>query len=117
MSYEGYEEHLCVKGHKFTVDAYDSTMAYWDAESKATQYAHLCPVCRVKSVWYNMVDETNYAGFPYNNYVELSTEETCECAGCGHRHTKKVATYRIPTPEEIKRYHDDRESYYESQDF
>lgn len=57
MSYEGYTEYLCEKGHYFTVDAMDD----WDyrpgqGHVRAQQE---CEVCKGKLAFMASVDETN----------------------------------------------------------
>ena len=111
MSYEGYEEHLCATGHQFEADAFAGAAYCWDDSSAPSLF---CPVCGEESVWHNPVDETNYEGFPYNNYVELTAEEVCKCAECGNSHIKAEATYRVPTEKEMEKYREDRESHYDT---
>lgn len=47
MSYEGYVEYLCEKGHYFSFDCYD------DPDKPA------CPRCGGPPVWKHSVDQTN----------------------------------------------------------
>lgn len=46
MSYEGYDEFLCSKGHYFASDVYSSRPA-------------TCPVCSSPWAWRHSVDQTN----------------------------------------------------------
>jgi hypothetical protein len=48
MSYSGYTEYLCVKGHHTTFDS-------WDCE----EYFESCTVCRERIEFKHTVDETN----------------------------------------------------------
>jgi hypothetical protein len=68
MSYEGYSQFLCKKGHYWEMDCY-----YADYEE------HICPKCKGKAVWENMVDTTNDAGNPVE--LKVAKEEYCECCG------------------------------------
>jgi hypothetical protein len=45
VSYEGYDEYLCEKGHRWAVSCYDDMKK--------------CPVCCRDAVWHHAVDETN----------------------------------------------------------
>lgn len=50
MSYEGYEEFICEKGHYHTSDAlYESYV----------EQTKNCPQCGGKMEWWNSVDQTN----------------------------------------------------------
>jgi hypothetical protein len=52
MSYSGYTEYLCVKGHHTSFDVYDSPYSNGD-------YSDGCAVCREKLTHRHNVDETN----------------------------------------------------------
>lgn len=60
MSYEGYRQFICPRGHTFSRDVYDA-----DADSPT------CDECGRKPIWRNSVDETNGDAF---GYVELTSE-------------------------------------------
>ena len=98
MSYEGYNQHLCEKGHRFDESAYVD-------ESK-------CP-CGSPSVWFNAVDDTNYESWGiivdavWASEFRLTEEERQTC-NLGHEHVTVPATYRAPTEEELERFR----SYY-----
>jgi hypothetical protein len=85
MSFEGYYQLLCEKGHYNEKDAYD----FSQEES--------CPVCGGDLIWKNLVDETNGShddeGDRIDGYVELDvlSEKTCECCG-----GILEITYKIP---------------------
>jgi RNA polymerase subunit RPABC4/transcription elongation factor Spt4 len=91
MSFEGFYQNLCKQGHYWI----NSTYGYNDADEN-------CPVCREKSVWSNLVDETN-GSFDTNlktgkeeridGYIELKLREQRTC-----RHCKSIleTTYVIP---------------------
>ena len=48
MSYEGYEQVICINGHAWNIDAYESSYGLGD-----------CPYCKSRPIWHNSVDETN----------------------------------------------------------
>ena len=111
MSYEGYEQHICEGGHKFTLDSY---YAYDTSPC-------LCPHCGAKSVWYNAVDDTNcdaYGVIPEESWKPfLLTEEVVETCNFGHKHVTKHATWRVPTKEEtelLRHYKDEETEQYVS---
>jgi hypothetical protein len=92
MSYEGYEQVLCEKGHL-------STFGCWDE----WQHNPICH-CGAKLVWWNAVDETN-GSFEMNpttgqeeridGYVELEVlEEGKKCEHCGSMIGE--TTYKVP---------------------
>jgi hypothetical protein len=91
MSFEGFDQYLCAKGHSWEKDAYD----YGDV---------VCPVCDGNAVWWNQVDETNGSFDDDGNrridgYVELEANKSavyCTCATCGNAHVAEVATYKLP---------------------
>ena len=92
MSYEGYNQVLCEKGHYHTFDAYDS-------------YSRLdwkCPVCQSKVAWDNSVNLTNgsYEGKKrIDGYVKLKIDvpsKTCVCKKCKNKHKITECTYKIP---------------------
>lgn len=114
MSYEGYSQYICKKGHYFTRDAYDD-MDY-DDHGPYLKYPK-CPYCGEDVVWRNGVDQTNCCGGVANCAYELSEEEIqeckynglgfieleedcpaviCQCDKCGNEHKLEPPTYKIP---------------------
>lgn len=95
MSYEGYTQVLCAKGHYFAYDAYYDSIAYPSKEWK-------CDICKAKMAWYNLVDLTNgsYEGKKrIDGFVELKVDvpaTMCKCKECGNEHTIACATFKIP---------------------
>lgn len=92
MSYEGYEQCLCVNGH------YTIQEDIWGHEEEWK-----CPVCQALLGWYNCVNVTNGSWDENDNridgYVELEVkvkQETCKCKDCGNEHVTKPARYKIP---------------------
>jgi hypothetical protein len=99
MSYEGYTQYLCAKGHYHTRDCmYDDLT--------------ICPDCMADIVWSNMVDVTNGSfeqderpGFEWNEiridgYVELEVEYERKCDCCG---SVLETTYKIPKKKRNKK--------------
>jgi hypothetical protein len=91
MSYEGYEQHICVKGHRFDTPA--SFM--FDDELKCH--------CGAASAWFNSVDDTNCDSngciLDFSSFlIEGRKEETCKC--CGHTKVIEEARYRVPNDTE-----------------
>ena len=92
MSYEGYSQFLCAKGHYWTVDCY--AVDFCDDNK--------CPECGSKAVWENMVNTTNgsYEGNErIDGYVELEVLEeakTCKCDKCGNEHVVEPVRYKVP---------------------
>lgn len=92
MSYEGYTQRLCSRGHLTIEDAYP------EFELK---------YCRVKDcgcsfVWEHAVDQTNDNGFKVYLTVK-SFAEYKECPHCGNRELVNERVYEIPTAEEVER--------------
>jgi len=78
LSFEGYTQYLCAKGHYFARDVYD----YSDV---------ICHVCKNAAVWWNQVDETNGTHDDDDNridgFVELKEKPAPyvhPCPTCGH---------------------------------
>lgn len=92
MSYEGYSQFLCKKGHYWTLDAYETM---WDDKKQK------CPICKKEEVWKNMVNVTNGSwdddGRRIDNYIELKvkSETSGKCSACGKKHVCEI-TYEIP---------------------
>lgn len=76
MSYEGYVQMLCKKGHYWTHDAYDKDI--------------LCPDCGGEAVWCNNVDETNCEAAGYVELETLKIERRPHCKNITNRR------YKIP---------------------
>jgi hypothetical protein len=100
MSYEGYVQLLCPKGHLWNVDCYqEDELAHLDAELKQENKPPVnlvCPFCKQPPMWRNGVDETN--GDAYG-YIELEVDKPsviCKCDKCGIEHTVDPETYKIP---------------------
>jgi len=89
MSYEGYTQYLCAKGHYFTKNAYD----YSDV---------VCDICSNGAVWWNQVDETNGSwdedGNRIDGYVELKEKQDYvhPCPTCGQVKSYST-TYVLPS--------------------
>lgn len=95
MSYEGYEQLLCVNGHERVVDVYED-LKTWRCS------------CGEKLAWFNCVDQTNGSferdpvtgeDVRIDGYVELEVDreavgETCE--HCLHTETIEERIYKIP---------------------
>lgn len=99
MSWEGYQQNLCTNGHAFDTDA--------DVDINDPDFK--CPRCQAKVAWFNIVDLTNGCfnvdldGNETDERIDgmvmlqqLTPAEICKCDACGHCHTSKPATYRIP---------------------
>ncbi len=83
MSWEGFYQALCEKGHEYQIDAYD----YGNGK---------CP-CGAECVFWNLVDQTNDDGAKdYLALVEKEPATLCTCEGCGSRHLLTRATFHIP---------------------
>jgi len=91
ISFEGYFQQLCKKGH------YTSKSAeYQDEDEK-------CPSCGERIVWLNVVDVTN-GSFDneerIDGYVELKEKSRKVCEHCN---TVLEITYKIPKGKGRKR--------------
>lgn len=88
MSYEGYEQYLCAKGHLRIVDC------NMDDDSPCD--------CGEPMVWHNSVDTTNGSfddeGDQIDGCVDLEVEEkhVCICSSCGNEHHMEPIQYKIP---------------------
>lgn len=94
MSYEGYDQNICVNGHYYEADQYD--------------YDSMC-YCGAKSGWFNSVDQTN-SHSPNDGIVPIEklkvfliSAEEKETCNLGHSHITKQALYRVPTREETEK--------------
>jgi hypothetical protein len=93
MSYEGYDQVLCEKGHLSSFDCFD----------EGWMFNPICH-CGAKLVWYNPVNETNGSfeedengietDIRIDGYIELEVlEKGKRCEHCG---MTGEATYKIP---------------------
>lgn len=82
MSYEGYEMHLCARGHYQTRDAYD-----YGVENSCD--------CGAPIVWQYGVDQTNDAGVK-PVLVEHEPAKVETCPHCGHAKEIEEERYCIP---------------------
>lgn len=92
MSYEGYYQVICEKGHLSSIP---------DPEVRTT--VPKCD-CGCEVVWWNPVDQTNGddVGFipedVWKNF--LASPEKTEVCNLGHQHVISEATYRVPSEKE-----------------
>ncbi len=99
MSYEGYSQFLCKKGHYWTKNCYE--VMYSDIKEQK------CPICGKKAIWENMVDVTNGSfdddGTRIDDYIELKqkSELSGVCSACKEKHICE-RTYFIPKDKEVK---------------
>jgi hypothetical protein len=101
MSYEGYTELLCSKGHKWSRDAY-STFCQ----------DQRCSVCGSEEVFRHEVDQTNGIeldenGIPFPHTVPHPFEETgwedrWQEDHYGNTYAVKIPLYKIPTTQTIR---------------
>jgi len=82
MSFEGYYQCLCEKGHYFIVDIYE-----WDLPELRPK----CPICKKDIIWYNLVDETNEE--PVGRVKRFKVKSKKVCPTCG---SILEITYHIP---------------------
>jgi uncharacterized protein YlaI len=91
MSFEGYHQLICKKGHYFAKDVYNSPIENFE-----------CPTCKDKLAWWNIVDVTNgsFEGKErIDGYIELKIKtkaKLCACDKCNNVHIVEDATYQIP---------------------
>ena len=93
MSYEGYSQFLCRKGHYWTEDCYL-------ADIKTS----VCPICKGKAIWENMVDVTNGSfdekGIDISGYINLKEKSVNKCKHCN---STLETTYYIPPSRKRKK--------------
>jgi hypothetical protein len=96
MSFEGYYQILCARGHEGAEDQYTDPLPEICDEDN----------CSAKIVWWNLVDQTNGSldenCTRIDGYVELEIAipaVPCTCK-CGHLHYLSNNTFKIP-PEGI----------------
>lgn len=75
MSYEGYSQRLCSRGH------------YWTHDCSIE--IEKCPFCKCKSIWERMVDTTNDSGHPARLKIKLQKS-------CKHCNSILETIYHIP---------------------
>ena len=92
MSYEGYVQMLCERGHYEIKNAHDNKNDN-------------CYACGAPFIWFNNVDDTNIDnhGFIEMKQFLMNPAITETCTHC--KHVKEVAAevYRVPTDEEVKK--------------
>ena len=100
MSYEGYVQRICEKGHYSTADAFEEYGYVPGYEEEDLPRCH----CGAKIVWRNSVNETNCEGFGYIDMAPFLIKEaqTSTCAHCGHTSIVSKEKYRVPTEDETK---------------
>lgn len=90
MSYEGYVQYLCQKGHLHELDCCMDDLK-------------ICNICGEPIVWQNSVDITNGSfdtdSKRIDGYVELKIESQTECEYCG---SILETIYEIPIKEGLK---------------
>ena len=77
MSWEGYMQCLCKKGHYWSAGC-----EQWDEQPEDAK----CSICKEKVVWHNIVDETNgshYKGKRIDGYIKLKLFKQRVCNKCG----------------------------------
>ena len=97
MSYEGYSQFLCKKGHYWTKDC--NELDWTDRKDYPK-----CPICKKKHIWENRVNVTNGSwdddGTRIDGYIKLKpkSETSGVCSACGEKHIcEKI--YHIPKEE------------------
>lgn len=88
MSYEGYSQLLCAKGHYWTEDCLSTGFELKD---------NICPTCQAPAIWENMVDLTNGSyddqGNRIDGLVELKVSSRKICDKCN---SCLETTFHIP---------------------
>lgn len=107
MSFEGYYQVLCKKGHLTNIDCYEEPIL---SKELCPPFIELEDVklwtcyCGSEAAWWNLVDVTN-GSFDLDgttridNYIKLQENSpvvTCNCGTCGNAHILKNATYKVP---------------------
>ncbi len=100
LSYEGYSQLLCQKGHIWNVGCNEMPNLMYEEPRNMK-----CPFCKKKAIWENMVDETNGSwdevdGHRIDGFVKLKVKSKTsgECSACGKEHICEI-TYEIPKEE------------------
>ena len=87
MSYQGYEQCLCDKGHLFEIDSRNRLIVCFECDSEV--------------VWDNSVDETNGDSIGYIQMDQFMIQpEKTEICNLKCVHIVERAVYRIPTESE-----------------
>lgn len=93
MSFEGYYQLICDKGHYFNEN---------DISRHPESLGCTVDSCDANVAWWNLVNTTNgsYEGKKrIDGYIELemlSKPIICKCNKCKNIHVNKVAVYKIP---------------------
>lgn len=89
MSFSGFYQILCSKGHYWTEDCYV-------ADNEGTVDGEgVCSFCGSPVAWWDMVDTTNDAGEP--TILELyEYAKHCTCDKCGDTHKISPDIFKIP---------------------
>ena len=91
MSWEGYDQLICEKGH------------YWTADLSGLENCICsCPICGSDPVWFNAVDFTNgsyFEGKRIDGYIEMKIKKEIKCS-CGE--CVKEVLYEIPKRGKLK---------------
>ena len=100
MSFEGYYQIICEKGHLHCPDVYDAFVFDGDILEDWE-----CPDCKSKAVWWNLVDVTN-GSFYYDeekkeevridDYVELEEIQPATCKHCGEPVSIEPGIVQVP---------------------
>jgi DNA repair exonuclease SbcCD nuclease subunit len=99
MSFEGYSQLICAKGHYHRFDVYCEQS--------------LCPDCGSEFIWNNLVDETNGVDEDgmLPGYVDLKPfafEDVWHTDHHGNRYATKRYLYKVPgSTEELHRFLDE----------
>jgi len=85
MSFEGYYQLVCKRGHESWCAAYDPLPALCGSR-----------LCNEPVIWSNLVDQTNGSGGGrvVLRLVESTQFEVCKC--CGNTSITEAARYEIP---------------------
>lgn len=88
MSYSGYDQLLCEKGHLYYIDAFD-----YGADGK-------CPHCKSECIFFNVVHTTNEGDEEETKIIfeVVSPPVICTCK-CGNAHCTEEGTYKVPDGE------------------
>lgn len=94
MSWEGYSQNFCVKGHFFEGTAgYDGT-------------PKVCEFCNSKIAITNIVDDTNCNSVNKLNPEILKSwmilDQKIQSCDLGHSHVVSEAVYKVPSREEVE---------------
>ena len=85
MSFEGYYQMICEKGHYSTIGVHlDEPETF------------LCPACKEQIVWWNLVDTTNgsfYNGKRIDRLIKMEVDKRKVCDKCG---SVLETTFKIP---------------------